>query len=135
MPGSPRVGEWVEMIYDANVILSANAPTSATPHVIISIFSAMSLTRLALLHRSPLSRVPALLKRSMSAQAAIARLESPLRDLVTGAAQDGAQDFGKTEKDKAEVVEWIEKVAQGDIVKPEASKVCVLAPRLWPETQ
>ncbi|EIW59492.1 nucleic acid-binding protein [Trametes versicolor FP-101664 SS1] len=58
----------------------------------------------------------------MSAAAALAKLPSPLRDLVAGAAQDGSEDFGKSEKDKAEVAEWIDKVAQGDVAKPESLK-------------
>ena len=62
----------------------------------------------------------------MSVQTALAKLPSPLKDLVTGAAQDGSEDFGKSEKDKAEVAEWIDKVAQGDVAKPENFKVRVL---------
>ncbi|KAI8978695.1 hypothetical protein BD414DRAFT_579842 [Trametes punicea] len=55
----------------------------------------------------------------MSASAALAKLPSPLRDLVVAAAQDGSEDFGKSEKDKAEVADWIDKVAQGDVAKLE----------------
>ena len=75
-------------------------------------------------HRSLLSA--RVLLRKMSVQAALAKLPSPLKDLVTGAAQDGSEDFGKSEKDKAEVAEWIDKVAQGDVAKPENFKVRVL---------
>ncbi|OSD07251.1 nucleic acid-binding protein [Trametes coccinea BRFM310] len=55
----------------------------------------------------------------MSASTALAKLPSPLKDLVAAAVQDGSEDFGKSEKDKAEVAEWIDKVAQGDVAKPE----------------
>ncbi|KAI0648084.1 nucleic acid-binding protein [Trametes meyenii] len=58
----------------------------------------------------------------MSVNAALAKLPSPLRDLVSAAAQDGGEDFGKSEKDKAEVAEWIDKVAQGDVAKPDKLK-------------
>ncbi|KAI0822254.1 hypothetical protein BC628DRAFT_1327813 [Trametes gibbosa] len=58
----------------------------------------------------------------MSAAAALAKLPSPLRDLVAAAAQDGSQGFGKSEKDKAEVADWIDKVAQGDVAKPDHLK-------------
>ena len=75
-------------------------------------------------HRSYLSA--RLLLRKMSVQTALAKLPSPLKDLVTGAAQDGSEDFGKSEKDKAEVAEWIDKVAQGDLARPENFKVRVL---------
>ena len=40
-----------------------------------------------------------------------------------GAAQDGSSAFGKNEKDKAEVEEWIEKVASGEVAKPDNLKV------------
>ncbi|KAI0801790.1 hypothetical protein BC629DRAFT_1284797 [Irpex lacteus] len=53
---------------------------------------------------------------------AVAKLQSPLKELVTGAAQDGSADFGKNEKDKKEVEEWIEKVAGGEAAKPEDLK-------------
>ncbi|KAH9933102.1 uncharacterized protein BXZ73DRAFT_101072 [Epithele typhae] len=49
----------------------------------------------------------------MSVQAALANLPAPLKDLVTAAVQDGSEDFGKSEKDRAEVEEWIISVAKG----------------------
>ena len=54
---------------------------------------------------------------------AVGKLNSPLKELVAGATQDGSADFGKNEKDKAEVSEWIEKVAAGEVSKPEGLKV------------
>ncbi|PIL22560.1 hypothetical protein GSI_15249 [Ganoderma sinense ZZ0214-1] len=60
----------------------------------------------------------------MSAQAALAKLAPPLRDLVSAAAPDGTESFvGKSDKDKAEVAQWIAKVAQGDVTKTENLKV------------
>ena len=47
------------------------------------------------------------------------KLPSPLKELLSG----GSLELGKSEKDKADVIEWIEKVSQGDIVKPEAIRV------------
>ncbi|OCH91862.1 nucleic acid-binding protein [Obba rivulosa] len=58
----------------------------------------------------------------MSTETAVLKLQTPLRDLVTGAVQDSSADFGKSEQDKAEVAAWIEKVAQGQIPKPEGLK-------------
>ncbi|KAI1789594.1 nucleic acid-binding protein [Ganoderma leucocontextum] len=55
----------------------------------------------------------------MSVQAALAKLAPPLRDLVSAAAPDGSESFGKSEKDKVEVAQWIDKVAQGDVAKAE----------------
>ena len=63
------------------------------------------------------------LVRKMASAAAISKLHVPLRDLVASAASDGQQDFGKTEKDKTEVAEWIEQIAQGDFTKPGNLKV------------
>jgi aminoacyl tRNA synthase complex-interacting multifunctional protein 1 len=59
----------------------------------------------------------------MSFQAALSKLPSPVINLVNGATQGGSQDFGKSKKDQAEVVEWIEKAAKGTIVVPSALKV------------
>jgi aminoacyl tRNA synthase complex-interacting multifunctional protein 1 len=59
----------------------------------------------------------------MSTPSALSALPQPLRDLVTGAVQDSAKDFGSSEKDRAEVAEWIDNVAQGNIVNPENLKV------------
>ena len=75
-------------------------------------------------HRSYLSF--SLWSRTMSVQAALAKLPSPLKDLVSAAAHVGSEDFGKSEKDKAEVAQWIDKVAQGDVAKPENFKVRTL---------
>ncbi|PCH40131.1 nucleic acid-binding protein [Wolfiporia cocos MD-104 SS10] len=58
----------------------------------------------------------------MASAAAISKLPNPLRDFVTTATSDPEQDFGTTEKDKAEVAEWIEQIAQGDVTKPENLK-------------
>ena len=66
----------------------------------------------------------------MSVQAALAKLTPPIRDLVAVAAQDGSEDFGKSEKDKAEVTQWIEKIAEGSVAKPENLKVSTLAARV-----
>jgi aminoacyl tRNA synthase complex-interacting multifunctional protein 1 len=74
--------------------------------------------------RSLLSRAhhrPHLLFRTMSAHAAIARLPSPLKELVLASVQP---DAAPSEKDAAEVDAWIGRVADGAI-KPEALAVCV----------
>lgn len=62
--------------------------------------------------------------RTMASQKAIQKLQSPLKELVLGALPNGATDLGSSEKDKAEVEGWIEKIAQGDINKPDGLKVC-----------
>lgn len=54
------------------------------------------------------------------ADTSVSKLSSPLKDLVLGA----KPNFGKSDQDKAEISDLIEKVSQGDIVKPEGVKVC-----------
>ena len=60
----------------------------------------------------------------MSSSALVSKLSSPLRDLVLSATPND-EDFGTSEKDKSEVSNWISKVAQGDIVKPDSAKVSI----------
>ncbi|KAI6027310.1 hypothetical protein BKA83DRAFT_4227283 [Pisolithus microcarpus] len=51
----------------------------------------------------------------MSYEASLAKLPSPLKELVSNA----QSDKGKTDADKAEVISWIDKVAVGDAAKAE----------------
>ncbi|KAG1882606.1 hypothetical protein F4604DRAFT_1678131 [Suillus subluteus] len=51
----------------------------------------------------------------MSYESSISRLPSPLKDLVV----TSQADVGKTEADKAEVAQWIEKVAEGEVALPD----------------
>ena len=62
----------------------------------------------------------------MSYEASLSKLPSPLKDLVANA----QADTGRTDVDKSEVVNWIDKVAVGDIVKPESLLVSS-----WDETR
>lgn len=73
-----------------------------------------------------LPRPPNILSfRTMSSATAVKKLPEPLHSLVIGAVQDGnaSSDFGKSEKDQAEVSAWIERIAEGEITKPESVKV------------
>lgn len=56
----------------------------------------------------------------MSVADAITKLSSPLRELVSGV-EDA--HHGKTEKDKAEVTQWIQRVAVSQAVTQEGFKV------------
>ncbi|CAL1713247.1 unnamed protein product [Somion occarium] len=58
----------------------------------------------------------------MAAQASIAKLHSPLKELLTGALTDITAAFGRTEKDQVEVAEWVENVASGTVGRPEDLK-------------
>lgn len=51
----------------------------------------------------------------MSYEASLAKLASPLKDLVTNAQAEA----GKTDADQAEIISFIDKVAEGDIVTVE----------------
>ncbi|KAH7909024.1 hypothetical protein BJ138DRAFT_1156252 [Hygrophoropsis aurantiaca] len=54
----------------------------------------------------------------MSYEASVSKLPSPLKDLV----ENSRLDLGKTEAEKVEVIDWIEKIGQGDAIKTEALK-------------
>lgn len=61
----------------------------------------------------------------MSFQAAAETLNGSVKDLVNSLPADEGSLRGKTEKDQTEVVEWIQKVGQGDIAKEENIKVSI----------
>lgn len=78
-------------------------------------------------HRT--STVPLTFRTMTSAsQSALIKLHSPLKELVAGAIQEGSPDFGRTEKDQADVAGWIETVAAGNAVKPDTLKVRFVRP-------
>lgn len=84
----------------------------------------LQLTRPLFLHRYTAYRTSIFTgKFRTMADSYVTKLGSPLSDLVQGA----TSEFGKSDKDKIEVAEWIEKVAQGDIVKPAGVKVRICA--------
>lgn len=66
------------------------------------------------------------LRRYMASNVSVSQLPSQLRDLVLAAAPRD-EDFGASDKDRAEVSDWISKVANGDIVQPSTAKVCSFA--------
>lgn len=66
----------------------------------------------------------------MAAQPSIAKLHSPLKELVTAASAEITSSFGRTEKEQAEVAEWVAHVAAGTIATPEDLKVCVSFPNV-----
>ncbi|TFK74881.1 nucleic acid-binding protein [Pluteus cervinus] len=69
----------------------------------------------------------------MSLQAAISKLQSPVKELVLGVTQDGTKYGGETEQDSAEVVNWLEKTAGGEYAKEESFKSLndLLVPRTY----
>ena len=55
--------------------------------------------------------------RFMSQKHITAKLPSPVRDLVVSLTQDGRQHMGRNDNDEGEVAQWIEKIAEGALVK------------------
>lgn len=60
----------------------------------------------------------------MSSTNPFSPLSSPLRELVVGSAQQDQQQLGASEKDQADIAQWVEKAAQVHFVKPDALQVC-----------
>ena len=60
----------------------------------------------------------------MSSTDAFSPLSSPLRELVVGSAQQDQQQLGASEKDRADIAQWVEKAARVGFVKPDALQVC-----------
>ncbi|KAI0304418.1 nucleic acid-binding protein [Multifurca ochricompacta] len=56
----------------------------------------------------------------MSSIDAFLKLQSPLRELLVGSVQQDERQLGISEKDKTDIAQWIEKVAQSDFVKPDS---------------
>jgi aminoacyl tRNA synthase complex-interacting multifunctional protein 1 len=59
----------------------------------------------------------------MEFQSSVGKLSSPLKDLVLSVTQNGSLHVGKQEKDEREVIEWIAKIEQGDLVNEPGLKV------------
>jgi aminoacyl tRNA synthase complex-interacting multifunctional protein 1 len=62
----------------------------------------------------------------MTSNDVFSKLSSPLHDLLTGSVQQDQQQLGVSEKDRAEIAQWVEKAAQPDIVKSDAFLVCAI---------
>src|SRR6266850_1086881 len=65
-----------------------------------------------------------LFSRSMSSTDAFSSLSSPLRELLVGFTQQDQQQQGVSEKDRADIAQWVEKVARADFVKPDDLQLC-----------
>jgi hypothetical protein len=62
----------------------------------------------------------------MSSNDIFSKLSPPLHDLLTGSARQDQRQLGVSEKDQAEIAQWVEKAAQPDFVKSDAFLVCVI---------
>jgi len=89
-----------------------------TRHLIYFMISHLTRARSLFLYRLVPLRTPVYTRKIGNMTASILKLASPLKDLVLGA----TPELGKSDQDKAEVAGWIEKVVQGDIVKPAGVK-------------
>ena len=81
-------------------------------------------TRRAYLHRFGAPRSVFAFFRNMSYQAAVSKLNSPVKELVLAVAGTSTDLAGTSQADEAEVASWIEKTSQGDLVKADKLKVC-----------
>jgi len=61
--------------------------------------------------------------RRMSSADVFSNLFYPLRELLVGSVRQDQRQLGVSEKDKADITQWIEKAAQPDFVKPDALPV------------
>jgi hypothetical protein len=58
---------------------------------------------------------------NMAAPSALTALPENVKALVFDASKvDGGSTYGVSEKDKADIAVWLEKITQGDIVKPQS---------------
>lgn len=62
----------------------------------------------------------------MSFNAAVANLSPSVKELVISVTENGVRHVGQSEKDQAEVTEWIEKAAQPDVVAEASLQVCTM---------
>lgn len=62
---------------------------------------------------------------AMSSNDVFSKLSPSLHDLLTGSAQQDQQQLGVSEKDQAEIAQWVEKAGQPDFVKSDAFLVRV----------
>ena len=76
----------------------------------------MSPSRCSLIHRF----------FTMSSNDVFSKLSSPIRDLLTRSTQKDQQQLGVSEKDQAEIAQWVEKASQPGFVKSDAFLVCVI---------
>jgi hypothetical protein len=60
----------------------------------------------------------------MSFNAAVEKLNPSVKELVIAVTDNGVRHVGQTEKDQAEVTEWIEKASQPDIATEASLQVC-----------
>jgi hypothetical protein len=60
----------------------------------------------------------------MSSTDAFSSFSSPLRQLLVGFTQRDQQQLGVSEKDSADIAQWVEKAARADFVKPDDLQVC-----------
>lgn len=61
----------------------------------------------------------------MSFQATVSKLQPPVKQLVLSMTRDGKDLIGETEADEKEVLGWIEKTGQGNLVTENKLKVYI----------
>jgi aminoacyl tRNA synthase complex-interacting multifunctional protein 1 len=60
----------------------------------------------------------------MSSEDLLSKLQPQLRELLVASVKQDQQQLGISEKDKADIAQWIEKAAQPDFARSDALPVC-----------
>ena len=79
------------------------------------------------LHRFIVRSVSIVARRSMSFEAAVLKLNSPVKDLVLSVTRDGREFLGENEADANDVLGWIDKISQKDFLAENGLKVCTIS--------
>ena len=64
-------------------------------------------------------------RRPMSFKTAVAKLKSPIKDLVLSVTRDGHEFLGENEADANNVLEWIDKMSHEGFLTESGLKVCL----------
>lgn len=64
-------------------------------------------------------------RRPMSFKASVAKLKSPIQDLVLSVTRDGHEFIGENETDANDVLEWIDKMSHESFLAESGLKVCL----------
>ena len=74
-------------------------------------------------HRSIARSIPIVTRRPMSFKTAVAKLKSPIQDLVLFVTRDGHEFLGENEADANDVLKWIDKMSHEEFFTESGLKV------------
>ena len=76
-------------------------------------------------HRFVARSISFVTRRPMSFKTAVAKLKSPIQDLVLSVTRDGHEFLGENEADANDVLEWIDKISHEGFFSESGLKVCL----------